>query len=61
VILVLCGWSSGGVPRTPAMAFNGEQESVRERRAWAERGRGLGVQFIEEGEDERSVGTSIGH
>jgi hypothetical protein len=43
------------------MAFNGEQESVRERRAWAERGRGLGVQFIEEGEDERSVGTSIGH
>jgi hypothetical protein len=61
VILVLCRRSSGGVPRTPATAFDGEQESERERRARAGRGRGLDVQFIEEGEDERSDGTSISH
>jgi hypothetical protein len=50
MILVQRGRSSGGVPRTPAMTFDGEQESERERRARVgRRKREVQPYFIEKG------------
>jgi hypothetical protein len=56
VILVQRGRSSGGVPRTAATAFDGEQESEREASSavGGESSVGTVVQFIEERGGERA-------